>query len=167
MKKQKLYIFAGKPGSGKTTILKKLFPRARYVDILHFYNKVHVRGKILEKHTRKAYESLYASIDRMEDKVVVVEIGAKHPALSVRQIDRLQKRYDVRLFLCDASRTVCYERALERGMRHTPRQWAMRMRVNFPAVFLKRIARTAIPHHVVDMEQSLARTIKKFKGLLL
>ena len=58
--KNKLYVFAGKPGAGKTTIIGKLFPDRKIVDVLTFIEVFRIAESriIPEEKTIIAYQNI-------------------------------------------------------------------------------------------------------------
>ncbi len=166
MDKKRLYIFAGKPGAGKSTIIKNIFPNKTCVDVLPFVEQFRVDGKVPEEKTETAYRNMYRHLKTAEDRLIILEIGTNHPELNISEIEKLQNIYTPTMFLCDASRDICYQRAMERGMRHHTEAWETRMKRDFPNTFTKLLKQTSIPWHVVNMEGSLAETIERFKKLM-
>lgn len=104
MKKRRLYVFAGKPGAGKTTIINKIFSKGeKIVDVLPFVEQFRVGKKVLEHKTITAYENMYEYLKKIKDSIAVLEIGMNHPELNISEIEKLQDEYEVTLFLCETS----------------------------------------------------------------
>lgn len=164
--KPRLYIFAGKPGAGKTTIIAHLFPNQPFVDVLPFVEQFRTGVTVPEEKTELAYHNMYRSLKTAKDQTMILEIGTNHPELNISEITKLQDMYDIMLFLCEASREICHQRATLRGMRHTTEAWEARMKRDFPNTFIKLLSTTTIPYYVVDMGKSLKETVEVFKKLI-
>ena len=59
MSKKKLLVFIGKPGSGKTTLIQKIFPDQKIVDVLPFVLAYKVGGILPEEKTIEGYRDMY------------------------------------------------------------------------------------------------------------
>lgn len=165
--KPKLFVFAGKPGVGKTTIIGKIFPDKKIVDVLYFIEVFRVDGVVPEDKTLTAYENMYRQLADIDESEVILEIGTNHPELNISELEKLRDRYDITIFLCDADRETCYARAMERGnMRHDTEAWEERMKRDFPNTFIGPLSATPIVHAVVDTRGTLEETVERFKKFL-
>jgi len=166
MKKGKLFVFAGRPGAGKTTIIKKLFFQETIVDVLPFVEKFRVEGKVIEEKTIVAYQNMYCYLVNIKKPKVILEIGTNHPELNISELTKLQDNYEIKIFLCHTSKESCYQRARQRGMRHDAQAFEIRMRRDFPNTFIKLLKQTSLSYKVVDMNKSLEDTIILFNQLI-
>lgn len=166
MEKDKLLVFAGKPGAGKTTIIKKLFPKDLIIDVLPFVKAFRIGKKVPEEKTIIAYQNMYRYLASIKKPKIILEIGTNHPELNISELKKLQNNYNIKIFLCDASRKNCYQRALQRGMRHSTQAFERRMKRDFPNIFIDLLDQYSIPYEIVDMNKSLEETIAVFKQLI-
>ncbi|MDD2807272.1 MAG: hypothetical protein PHW95_01980 [Patescibacteria group bacterium] len=157
--KRKLIVFIGKPGVGKTTLIKAVFPDQIFIDVLPFIEKFRLPdASIPEEKTIIAYENMYRYLERVDSDFVVLELGTNHPEFNINQLKKLQTLYDLKIFLCLASVLTCWERARARGMRHTTEAFQARMARDFPASHEKLLHAAGLNYQLVDMEQPLAVT---------
>jgi len=166
--KNKLYVFAGKPGAGKTTIIGKLFPDRKIVDVLTFIEVFRIAESriIPEEKTIIAYQNMYEHLAQINEPEVVLEIGTNHPELNISELNKLNERYDILIFLCDADKEICYQRAVERGMRHDKEAFEARMKRDFPNTHINLISQTPLAYKVVEMSGSLPETVEKFNKII-
>ena len=166
MEKGKLFVFAGRPGAGKTTIIKKLFSKETIVDVLPFVEAFRVEGKVIEEKTIVAYQNMYRYLVGIKNPKVILEIGTNHPELNISELEKLQNDYEIGIFLCHAPKESCYQRAWQRGMRHDTQAFEIRMKRDFPNTFIKLLKQTSLSYEVVDMNKSLEKTIILFNQLI-
>lgn len=166
MEKGKLFVFAGRPGVGKTTIIKELFSKETIVDVWPFVEVWRVEGKVLEEKTIVAYQNMYYYLIGIKKPRVILEIGTNHPELNISELEKLQNDYEIKIFLCHASKESCYQRALQRGMRHDTQAFKLRMKRDFPNTFIKLLKQTSLSYEVVDMNKPLEDTIILFNQLI-
>ena len=166
--KDKLYVFAGKPGVGKTTTISKLFPGKKIVDVLSFIEVFRIAESqiIPEEKTIIAYQNMYEHLATINEPEVVLEIGTNHPELNIAELNKLNKRYDILIFLCDLDKETCYARAVERGMRHSKEAFEARMKRDFPNTFIQLISQTPMTYEVVEMNGTLPETVEKFHKII-
>jgi len=164
--KNKLFVFAGKPGVGKTTIINKIFPDKKIVDVLTFIEVFRINNIVPEEKTIVAYQNMYQYLANIDESEMILEIGTNHPELNIIELSKLSDKYDIRIFLCDADKETCYQRAVERGMRHTKEAFEARMKRDFPNTHIKLISQSTIPYEIVEMSDSLPETIEKFKKII-
>ena len=166
MEKGKLFVFAGRPGTGKTTIINNLFSEETIIDVLPFVEVFRVEGKVIEEKTIVAYQNMYCYLVGLKKPKVILEIGTNHPELNILELEKLQNDYEIKIFLCEASEKNCYQRAWQRGMRHDAEAFETRMKRDFPNTFIKLLKQTSLSYEVVDMNKSLEDTIVLFNQLL-
>jgi hypothetical protein len=109
--KNKLFVFAGKPGVGKTTVIKSLFPDEKIIDILPFVMQFQIDGDVPEEKTFLGYQAMYQHIAQHGDDLNVVEIGTNYPVLNISELQKLNQKYQVKIFLCDAAKETLRARA--------------------------------------------------------
>jgi len=164
--KNKLVVFAGKPGAGKTTIINKIFPDKKIVDVLTFIEVFRVGKIVPEEKTIIAYQNMYKYLAELDEPEMILEIGTNHPELNIDELSKLNDKYDVIVFLCDADKETCYLRAVERGMRHSKDAFEERMKRDFPNTFIKLLSQTQITYKLVDMCCSMPETEEKFRKII-
>lgn len=164
--KNKLFIFAGKPGVGKTTIIKKIFSKNIHVDILSFIDNFKVNDKVPEEKTIIAYKNMYKHLTELEEPKVVLEIGTNHPELNISEIKKLKDKYEIQIFLCDAFKKKCFERTIERNREIDKEALKIRLERDFPNTFAKLLRKTSLSYNIVDMNKSLKDTVLSFNELI-
>ncbi len=164
--KSKLIVFAGKPGVGKTTIIQRLFKNATIVDVQTFV-MVHVdEFPIVPKEKNIfGYKAMYKHIATLKKSVVVVEIGTSHPGFNIRQLEKLQNRYKISLFLCDASVETCRIRSLARKLNFDGKWIESRLQRNFPGSFLNILKDTNLDYKIINTEGNLKKVVKNINIL--
>jgi uridine kinase len=164
--KSKLIVFAGKPGVGKTTIIQRLFKNATIVDVQTFV-MVHVdEFPIVPKEKNIfGYKTMYKHIATLKKPVVVVEIGTSHPGFNIRQLEKLQNRYKISLFLCDASVETCRIRSLARKLNFDGKWIESRLQRNFPGSFLNILKDTNLDYKIINTEGNLKKVVKNINIL--
>ncbi len=164
--KKKLIVFAGKPGVGKTTIIGRLFPEKKIIDVFTFIEPFVIDGNTSQEKSMVAYQNMYHHLETIDEVEVILEIGTNYPELNILNLERLLISYDIKMFLCDLDKETCYQRAIERGMRHCPEAFAERMNRDFPNTFIKPLSQTSIIYEIVSMHDSLPETIEKIRQLI-
>lgn len=159
MVKNKLVVFIGKPGVGKTTLIKKIILNYKFIDVFPFIRSFEVNGVVPEEKTLTAYEKMYQYIDRTKNENIVLEIGTNHPELNVTNLEKLQKQYNVYLFLCQASNEICRQRANQRGIEFNIDALNRRLARDFPKSHLDFIKKTNLSYTILNMEEPIEKNI--------
>lgn len=108
---RKLYVFIGKPGCGKTTILKSL--GVKYYDVLHHIKRYFNHdGRMDEANTIKAYQDLFKELREVQEEKVFLELGTNHAEFVMKNLQELSSSagYSVLLFFCLLSNQECLTR---------------------------------------------------------
>jgi hypothetical protein len=151
--KRKLVIFAGKPGIGKSTLIKALFKNHTIVDVLPFVKAYEINGKVVQEKTLQAYKDMYKYIESLKDEEVVLEIGTNHPDINIANMNKLKDEYDVKLFLCEASHATNFERLqLRAGRGAYDEEMLERLGRDFPNTFVNELKKTELDYEILDME---------------
>ena len=154
--KQKLIVFSGKPGVGKSTLINYLFKNDQIIDVLPFVKRYEKDGKILESDTIHAYEDMYKYINNFNfEGNVILELGTNHPQLNIEELFNLDKKFILKIFLCIAPKDICLERALKRGRKFDKKALIRRLNKNFPDSHLPLFENYNINYCILDMEKSL------------
>lgn len=165
--KYKLIVFFGKPGVGKSTLIKHLFSGAQVIDVMPFVKKYKKKEKVPEAQTIHAYNDMYAKISEMEHKGdLILELGTNHPELNIKKLSKLKEKFYLKTFLCDAPKHVCRERALKRERDFDKKALELRLERDFPSSHIKLLEREKINYRILNMETPLKDIIKEIKTKL-
>ena len=155
MSKPKLIVFIGKPGSGKTTLIKKVYPGCHIVDVLPFVLAYEIDGALPEDRNLDGYKDMYKHLMELDKEKIILELGTNHPEYNVEQLKSLQEKYQVIILLCEASIETCRQRINSREREMDPETVERRLQRDFPNLYLQLLKGTSLPYVVVDMEKSL------------
>ncbi len=146
----KLYVFIGKPGCGKTTILKRL--GIRYYDILsHIKRYFDKNGRMDEANTIKAYQDLFAELKGLSEEKIFLELGTNHAQFVMENLRNLG--FETTLFFCLLNNEECLRRN-RIGNNPMPEEPLMkRIARVFPDEHLKYIS--GMRYYEVDMGKSV------------
>lgn len=160
MAKNIMFVFIGKPGAGKTTLIKKFRPNAHIIDVLSFVKTYEINGMIPEEKTLLAYNDMYNSFDIIKDKTILLELGTNYPELNIAQLEKMQNKYKVVIYLCNASVETCRKRANTRGRQIDTEALERRLNRNFPLSHLKLLENNSLKYIMLNMETTLEENIK-------
>ena len=158
---KKLLVFIGKPGVGKSTLIKNAFPKHNPVDVLPFiYEFRNPDGSTREDKLIISYQKMYEHLNSIKDEFILLEIGTGFPEFNVSALKKLELNYDLKIYLCTATEETHWKRANERGMRHSTEAFKLRMQRDFPGTHKELLEKSLLPYSILDMEQPL-ETITK------
>lgn len=161
MKKNRLIVFIGKPGAGKSTLIDSLFSGYEIVDVLPYVMKHKEKGKDPEARTIHAYWEMYEHIkSQKSEENLVLELGTNHPELNIVELEKLKGKFNIKIFLCDAPKHVCRERAEKRGRKFDKKALTLRIERDFPNSHVKLLQEKSIKYDILDM----TRLIKEIKA---
>lgn len=164
--KSKIFVFIGKPGCGKTTLISHVFSKGEIIDVLPFVKAFEKNGIVPERKTRLAYHKMYDSIKQIKKFPLIIEIGTNHAELNIKELAKLRNNYKLEIFLCDAKIDVCRERAIKRGRNFDKLALERRLRRNFPKTHIDILKKENITYHMVDMEREIDKNISIIKKYL-
>jgi predicted kinase len=163
-----LIVFIGKPGAGKSTLINSLFSGCEVVDVLPYVLKHKQKGKVPEAQTIHAYREMYEHIGGDELRGdLVLELGTNHPELNVEELGKLEKKFNLRIFLCDAPKNVCRERAIKRGREFNKESLELRLRRDFPASHIKLFKEKEIVFDIIDMTRPVKKIANEIKKIAI
>lgn len=163
------YVFIGKPGSGKSTLIKQVFSdNVPHLDVAPFVKAHAVDGFIPEEKTFNGYCSLYDYCKTIitEKPSVILELGTNHAAFNIQQLCSLQEKHKIIVFLCHARVETCFQRVMRRGDYIDPEALQRRMQRDFPNAHIALLQESQIPYQLIDTEHSLDRSIKIIRQYL-
>jgi len=162
----KLFVFLGKPGVGKTTLIQAALPTCRRVDVRPFVRSYEIGGVVPEEKTLAGYQDMYRYVGGLNEPVVVLELGTNHPEFNVQQLLQLQQKRDIHLFLCTASVETCRQRMNGRNFQDDAEAMERRLLRDFPNTYLQLLHQTSLHYHLIDLEQPLEETNKIIRAYL-
>ncbi len=164
MRKRNLVVFIGKPGVGKSTLIKSVFSDQKIIDVLPYVLKHKKGSKIPEAQTIHAYREMFGHIGNQKPKGdLILEIGTNHPKLNIEELDKLKEKFNLKIFLCNAPKHVCRERAMERGRKFDKKALELRLERDFPNSYAELLKEKKIEFDVLDM----TRPLKEIKSEVL
>ena len=154
--KRKLVVFVGKPGSGKSTLIQRVFPDKKAVDVFPFVIALHNGDQVTDEAAVRGYQEMYKHVAELSDDVVILELGTNHPELNVRELVALSRDTEVSIFLLDADKDVCRERVHARSLE----LWSddgleRRLARDFPNTHLKLLEDSGLTYYVIDANKSI------------
>lgn len=161
-----LLVFMGKPGSGKTTLIKELFPKKKIIDVKPFVLAYEVDGQVPEKKTVLGYRDMYKEISEKHADMAILELGTNHPALNIEELQKQAEVREVHIFLCTASVDTLRERIIGRDENDNMEAMEKRLKRNFPDTHLPLIELRELSYSILDMEQPMTDNMILVKQLL-
>jgi predicted kinase len=160
-KKSRLIVFIGKPGAGKSTLIKACFPAIKHTDVLPFVMKYKKDNLLQENKTllayRKMYENLIAELTHKHD--MILEIGTNHAEFNIKNLKKIAKEFNVIIFLCLASIENCRKRVIKRGGWLGEEALEIRLARNFPESHIMLLEKAGLPYYELDMNKPLKTSI--------
>lgn len=155
MGQKKLIVFFGKPGAGKSTIIRETFAQERIVDVKDYVLRYRAGDDVPEEKTIDGYRDMYRFVISLKDPVVVLELGTNHPVYNVEQLKALGASRVVVIFLCTASVDTLDERLRNRSARFIGDLARIRERLQrpFPNELIPLLELAGLSYTVLDMEQ--------------
>ena len=160
---KKIFVFIGKPGVGKTTLIDNIFNDYKKIDVMPYvrnYLDKNTPGLIPEHKTIQGYKDMYDALRKIKAKEIVVELGTNHPTVNIDELKKLSQNYQVYLFLCTASIKTCHTRATSRNRFIDPDSLEKRLRRDFPNSYLKLLQNTDLNYNQINTEKPLEENIK-------
>lgn len=158
-RKNKLLVFIGKPGAGKSTLIKELNPDGVIIDVKTFVLAYEVNGQVPEEKTEQAYHDMYAQVMDKHEDLLVLEIGTNHPQVNVDEFKKLSSDWEIFIFICTASIDTLKKRIIIRPEDNDMAAMERRLQRNFPELHLSLLERASLPYVILDMEQPMTDNI--------
>ena len=157
--KNQLLVFIGKPGVGKTTLLKELYPDSRIIDVKTFVLAYEKDGQVPEEKTEQAYHDMYSRISDQTDDFLVLEMGTNHPNVNVDELKKLSTNWNIFIYICIASVDTLKKRIIARPEDNDMAAMERRLHRDFPATHLSLLERANLSYFILDMEQPMTDNI--------
>lgn len=156
MTKRRLIVFAGKPGAGKSSIIKKISNGYRVVDVWDFHRPNLGSGGVPPKGKNiLGYQAMYQHLATLHEPRIILELGTSNSDLNVRELSTLLPTYEIDILLCVASENTCLLRLKERGFLFDPETVPGRkeqMAKDFPNTFISELKQSPLRHHIISTE---------------
>ncbi len=166
MAAKKLLVFIGKPGAGKTTIIKKAFPDQEIIDVLPYVFAYKVNGRVPEEKTLDGYKDMYQALHNMSQAFVILELGSNHPEFNVDQLVELQKKFEVTVFVCTADVDTLRQRIIGRKRGDDMEAMERRLQWNTIDTYISLLKENHINHYVLNTNKEIIENIKIVKELI-
>ncbi len=163
--KPKLFVFIGKPGAGKSTIIRKLFPRREVVDVAPFVLKTKRRGAVSDSNSLRGYRNMYQEFWKKKT-IRALEIGTGFPAFNVRQLKKMTAKFDITVFLLDVSSAIALTRVKRRATLFDTEALQRRLTRRFPEKHKLFLDNIGLPNRVIQTDRPLSITIQAFKKMI-
>ncbi|MBU0707372.1 AAA family ATPase [Patescibacteria group bacterium] len=163
MQKNTLVVFVGKPGVGKTTLIKRVFPDKKLIDVLPYVYAYKVNGHVPEERTLDGYKDMYKDLLKMSEPLVILELGSNHPEFNVQQLSNLQKDFQIKIYICTAEIDTLRQRVIGRNRGDDMEAMELRLQRKFPQEHIKKLEKTDLEYDVLDMEKPLSITEQLIK----
>lgn len=156
-----LYVFIGKPGCGKTTILKHL--GVKYHDVLYHIKKYFdASGRMDEANTIKAYQELFAELKGLSNEKIFLELGTNHAEFVMKNIHELG--FETTIFFCLLNNEECLRRN-KIGNNPMPEEPLMRRIIRvFPDEHLKYIS--GMKYYELDMGKNVEENLLVVRNII-
>jgi dephospho-CoA kinase len=151
----KLLVFTGKPGVGKTTLISAAFPDKKVIDVRPFVIAYRVNNIVPEEKTIDGYKDMYKHLADLNDPLLILELGTNHPELNISELKKLSNTRDIHLFLCNADTNTCRERMIQRNRGDNMEAMERRLKKDFPNSHLSLLENSQLRHTILNMEQEL------------
>ena len=136
----RIIVFTGKPGSGKSTLIKNSFHNNEsMLDIIYFARK-YAKDKILHPADEElAYREFHNEIEKTLalNEFLILEFGTGCSELNFKKLMEWKNNHDIFIFLCDAPAGICLQRVSERGNEFDNDGLLTRVNLDFPDGYLK------------------------------
>ena len=163
--KNKLFVFVGKPGVGKTTLINKVFSSAKLIDVMPYVKAYEVDGKVPEEKTLDGYRDMYDVIDNLDDEIVILELGTNHEKFNIKKLERLLSKFEISIFICNASIDTCRNRVKNRKREFDNQALEKRLQKNFPNIYLRALKNSKLKYEVLDMERDVEENKELIKNI--
>ncbi|MDD5342108.1 MAG: AAA family ATPase [Patescibacteria group bacterium] len=153
---KKLLVFIGKPGVGKTTLINKVFPDQKIIDVQPYVWSYKVNGRVPEEKTLNAYQDMYRHLESLNDALVILELGTNHAEFNIKELKKLSQQFEVRVYLCTASVETCRARIKIRARGDDMEAMERRLQRDFPDEHIKQLKSAGLEYITLDMESPLS-----------
>ncbi|MDD5566865.1 MAG: AAA family ATPase [Patescibacteria group bacterium] len=157
MPDKRLLVFIGKPGVGKTTLINKVFPDQKIIDVQPYVWSYKVNGRVPEEKTLIAYQDMYRHLEALNDALVILELGTNHAEFNTKELKKLSQQFEVRVYLCTASVETCRARIKIRARGDDMEAMERRLQRDFPDEHIKLLESMGMGYITLDMEKSIPK----------
>ena len=166
--KNRLIVFAGKPGVGKSSIIERISHGWTVIDVWHFMVPHIKTGEVPpEEKNILAYQMMYEYVAEIDASRLILELGTNCPVVNVAGLLRLINRYEIDVLLCEAPVELCRERLQARGYRVSGDGIDRRLARDFPNIFLSELRGTPLRHHLINTEGNIDEVSQRIKKQFL
>ena len=163
MPKHKLLVFIGKPGVGKTTLIKKEFSKTKFYDVKPYIIPHVGDGKWPEEKTLDCYKKMYQDINK-EEEDIVLEIGTNHAEFNIAELESLQQRFRLVIIICILPIEENKKRYIGRDEIIDMEAFEKRLHKDFPNSHMDLVKKSGIPYFTLDMQPTTEEIIEIFKA---
>ena len=158
---RKLYVFIGKPGCGKTTVLKHL--GVKYHDVLsHIKKYFDASGRMDEANTIKSYQELFTELKGLSSENIFLELGTNHAEFVMKNIQELG--IDTTFFFCLLNNEECLRRNRIGNNPMLEEPLMRRIARVFPDEHLKHIS--GMKYYELDMDKNVEENVLVVRDII-
>lgn len=169
--KPNLIVIIGRPGSGKSTLIKRWQPKRhgyRLHDVYPHMRRVAWigQGRMDQTKTLEGYKALYVALAQ-ERSQSILELSINHPAFNLAQLARFSHRFTIKLFFLLRNTKQCFAyKKKQRGTTFDSKQLKTRMRWPFPGVHERLAKRFDLQHQRIYMSRGYPAAIRSIERKL-
>lgn len=154
----KLFVFFGKPGAGKSTIIHAALSNVPAYDVASIILTGHSHP-IQPEVPWNAYQQIYLDILAQPLRDRVMEMGTSYPEFNCAQLKKLTEYFSVRVWLCAAGIPTLQLRRKQKTIPFTEEAFEDRLHRDFPGPFQALVEQEGIAYTLLDTEQPLEQSV--------